>query len=116
MLQQILQEIQSHNEQYLNSVPYNQKIDFSKTKKSWGSDVIPEQYWISGKNKYKTSSGNDVVITNIVMKNSTGNEVTFPVKGYWIEKKGNKIITHNCIWTLDGRLSIRSTEPDLVRV
>jgi len=61
----------------------------------------------------------EVIIDNIVMKNSSGNEVTYPIKGFWLKKVvGKKDKWENAIWTLDGRISTTIIEAplDLVEV
>lgn len=104
-LVELFTKIHEHNKSYLDTVPNNEKIDFSKTKKSWGTDVIPKEFWIDTSKKYETLSGLKVQIYDIVL--GVGKEYTFPVHGAYLKthpKKKDKWI--NTIWTLDGRFTL----------
>jgi hypothetical protein len=83
--------------------------------KGWGTEVVPKELWIDPSKKY-TAGGNPVYDLRIVLHNSNGDEVTFPVKGTirlikFPRKKKNQI------WTLDGRADPTwGTGDDLVEV
>lgn len=49
--------------------------------------------------RYKTVSGKNVIIHEIVLKNSVGDSVTYPVKGNIIENGKQPVY---CIWSLYG--------------
>lgn len=69
--------------------------------KSWGTDIISKDKWID-KNKQYTYNGKRVIIHDIVLYNSCGNEVTYPVKCTVImNEKPRK--TKFKIFSLDGR-------------
>lgn len=69
--------------------------------KSWGTDVIPKEKWID-KNKQYTYNGKKVIIHDIILYNSCGNEVTYPVKvTIVISEKPRKIKLK--LFSLDGR-------------
>ena len=82
--------------------------------KNWGTDVVPKEKWIDPKKQYVTKDGKRIEGLNIVLHNSCGDEVTFPVKGTVIlREKPRK--TKYTIWTLDGRHSVlESSNLDLV--
>jgi len=108
-----LKEISEHNKKIYEETPKNEKIDFSKGKKDWGSDVIPKELWINIEAfnkgdiplKLKTIDGWEVIPGTLELKlfNSSDEEVTFPIKGS-IRKEGKRKAGY-CIWTLDGRNS-----------
>lgn len=117
-LESILRDIHNHNEAIFKN-NMGQPIDFSKTKKSWGSDVIPEEFWIDITKNYKTRDGKKVILDGIVMKNEEDNEVTYPIKGSIITpRKDKKDSVERAIWSLDGREDVLgfSTKGDLVLV
>lgn len=77
--------------------------------KQWGSDVVPKSEWIKQGTQYRTREGHKVIGIHIVLRNSLGNEVTFPVKG--------SIVRKNCepryqIWTLGGNAVLFSEHKD----
>lgn len=84
------------------------------TGKNWGTDVIAPEKWIDPAKQYRTKSGKRVIGLQIVLKNGTGAEVTFPVKGSIVTKeKPLRTLYH--IWTLDGRASVlEDSDLDLV--
>jgi len=103
-LENILEEIKKHNNIVYNNTPKGDKIDFSQTKVNWGTKVIPKEFHIDLNKTYKLRNGWEVQNLTLVLCNSSGNEVTFPIKGTYIEKRvGKKDKTHFDIWTLDGR-------------
>jgi len=102
-----LKSIYAENESYFQSVSYKDKIDFSKTKKTWGSELIPNELKIDITKNYETYSGLEVKIFEIKVYTELGNEYTFPVKGAYLVKKPNKKDQWTyCVWTLDGRMNI----------
>ena len=106
-LRTLLLDIDTYNQEFYNSHSRTEKIDFSQSKKSWGKEVIPKQFWINPSKIYVTECGFKVENLSIVIKNSSENEVTFPVKGTIIvPRKGKSDKRVNCIWTLDGRESV----------
>lgn len=83
--------------------------------KDWGTDIVPKEKWINTDCAYKTRSGQDVIHLDIVLKNSQGHEVTFPVKGSIVlkrNKKGTPTRTRYTIWMLDGRASLFGDHED----
>jgi hypothetical protein len=50
---------------------------------------------------YKTRNGCEVVLHDIVLKNSAGGEVSYPVKGTVVTRK-NPRKTTMMIWSIDG--------------
>jgi hypothetical protein len=77
---------------------------------NWGTAVIDREDWIDPSKKYRTRrKGYRVIGLQIILHASTGQEVTFPVKGTIVvredtpEKEG---LTTYAIWTLDGRSSV----------
>lgn len=85
------------------------------TGKNWGTDVIAPEKWIAPAKQYRTKSGKRVIGLEVVLKNSTGAEVTFPVKGSIVtSEKPFRTLYH--IWTLDGRSSVlKESGLDLVK-
>ena len=63
---------------------------------------------------YTTRAGKRVVIHEVVLRNSVGALVTFPVKGSVIDvERGNpRLKTRYNIWTLDGRARPGHSHPD----
>jgi hypothetical protein len=90
--------------------------DIEAMPKTWGTSVIPKEKWIDPAKTYKTRDGKRVIDIHIVMKNSCGDEVTYPVKGsIVIREKPWK--TEWAIWSLDGRADVvwgNHSERDLV--
>jgi len=63
---------------------------------------------------YKTKSGKRVFGLKIVMQNSCGRDVTFPVKGTIILSEKPRRTSY-AIWTLEGRADVlKETGRDLV--
>ena len=56
---------------------------------------------------YKTQSGNEVILHEIKLQNSCGNDVSYPVKGsiVFITPKERKKMKYN-IWSLDGEYDL----------
>ena len=87
-------------------------------KKTWGIDVIADDKRINVGKEYRTRSGKRVIGLKMVLHNSQGNEVTFPIKGPVIERETPRK-TRYAIWTLDGRDSVGEsvyTDYDLIAV
>jgi len=104
-LVELLRNINVHNESYFDNLPKNEKIDFSKTKKNWGTDIIPKEFWIDKSKHYETLNGLKVQIYDIVL--GTDKEYTFPVKGAYLKNRtGKKDTWINAVWTLDGRMNL----------
>lgn len=81
---------------------------------SWGTTVIDRADWIDPAKEYRTRRGKRVICLEIVLHNSCGNEVTFPVKGTIIDreaKPGTREKLRYMIWTLDGRSSVFEGDP-----
>lgn len=79
----------------------------------WGTTNIPEADRIDPEKTYKTRSGKKVVWLKIVLYNSNGHEVTFPVKGSI--DRGPEVDPRYQIWTLDGHADLfLESEDDLV--
>lgn len=75
------------------------------TGKNWGKDIIPRDQWIDPDKQYYTREGYQVINLHIVMENSVGDEVTYPVKGTVVVRtKPYKTEYH--IWSLDGRRDV----------
>lgn len=72
--------------------------------KGWGTEVIPREKWIDPEKKYRTRSGKKVFGLKIVLHNSVGDEVTYPVKGSI--DNGPRREPRYCIWSLDGRADV----------
>jgi len=74
--------------------------------KKWGSEIIPKENWIDVSGDTEYTCGNKRVIgLQMVLHNSCGNEVTYPVKGeVIIREKPWK--TEYRIWSLDGKSDI----------
>ncbi len=86
--------------------------------KNWGSNVIPRDQWIDPNKTYQTRSGKEVIGLQIVMENSCGKEVTYPVKGS-IAIKEKPLRLEYSTWSLDGRCDVvwgNNQELDLVEV
>ena len=69
---------------------------------SWGTTNVPKEKWIDITKTYKTRNGKEVEGLHIVMHNSCGDEVTYPVKGSVVVKKRPRKTEYH-IWSLDGR-------------
>jgi len=105
----LVADIKKHNDVIFENTPRNQKIDFTKTKKSWGTDVVPKHLFIDLDKEYITLDGRKVELQQLVMTNGI-NEVTFPIKGTITTKKVGKKDKVEChIWTLDGRYDVSRT-------
>ena len=72
--------------------------------------------------QYKTRDGHKVILHDIVLKNSCGKKVTYPVKGtiYLDSKKnwGHQKTSYNC-WSIDGITDVvwgNNKELDLIEV
>jgi hypothetical protein len=75
---------------------------------------VPKEKWIDPTKQYKTRSGKRVISIDILLKNSIGEEVTFPVKGVVVLSEKPYRSSYQ-IWTLDGRASIfKDHKDDLV--
>lgn len=83
---------------------------------NWGTTNIPPEEWIDVDRPYRTRDGKMVINLNRVLHNSTGNEVTFPVKGTVVVRE-KPLRTEFHVWTLDGRADLfRALHPmDLVK-
>ncbi len=104
-----LKEIYDYNESYFKTLKPNEQIIISKTKQTWGTELVPEELRINVNKKYQTLNGQEVVLHQIRLYSDTNpkKEYTFPVKGsYLIKKTGKKDQWINAIWTLDGRISL----------
>ncbi len=84
----------------------------------WGTTNIPKKKWIDVTKTYKTRDGKTVENLQIVLHNSCGNEVTYPIKGtIVIQTKPRK--TEYALWSLDGRADVvwgHHKERDLEKV
>ena len=78
---------------------------------------IKEEPAITLDKKYKTRSGKDVMLSKIVLQNSRGNLVHFPVKGSIItkNKSGRKSYKYQ-VWSLAGHCFDESDPMDLILV
>lgn len=74
-------------------------------KRNWGSDIIPKENWIDPKKTYITRSGLRVIDIHIVMCNSTGREVTYPIKGTVVVRE-RPYKTEYHVWSLDGKSDV----------
>ena len=79
-------------------------LDETKNGINWGTKVIPKKFWIDPTKKY-TCGGNRVENITIVLHNSCGDEVTYPVKGTIILRE-KPLKTTFAIWSLDGRADV----------
>ncbi len=71
----------------------------------WGTTNIPKEDWIDVDKTYKTRDGKRVENLQIVLHNSCGSEVTYPVKGnIVVREKPRK--TEYSIWSLDGKADV----------
>ena len=69
------------------------------------------------KQQYRTRSGKKVVLHEIVLNNSAGRSVTFPVKGTIYTKHKVRTTKKYFIWTLTGHASVSElTDDDLIRI
>jgi len=76
--------------------------------KNWGTQVTEQARRIDVKGDYKTSKGQRVIDLQCILCNSTGSEVTFPIKGSVVIKE-KPLRTEYTIWTLDGRNQVIGT-------
>lgn len=87
---------------------------------SWGTTNTPVEKRIDFAKEYTTRDGKPVFGLDLVLHNSCGGEVTFPVKGSINIGKtpsGRKKKSRFQIWTLDGRADLFNETPDdLVKV
>jgi hypothetical protein len=88
---------------------------------NWGTAVVDRNDWIDPAREYRTRRGHRVIGLRIALHASTGQEVTFPVKGTVIVQEaapGKRELSTYAIWTLDGRSSVvgGSNKEDLVPV
>ena len=72
----------------------------------WGTTNIPKENWIDLDKTYTTREGKKVEGLQIVLHNSCGNEVTYPVKGTIVIKEKPKRKTEYRIWSLDGKADV----------
>jgi hypothetical protein len=86
-------------------IPMEEWLNPMKAKKGWGSDVIPQENWIDPAKTYRTRDGKRVEGLQIVLHNSVGEEVTYPVKGTIIVRE-SPMRKEYAIWTLDGRADL----------
>lgn len=77
---------------------------------NWGTSVIPKEYWIDPNRRYRTVDGRDVVDIEVKIEvkieNGAGlvfREVTYPVHGHIVTKRGSKDVREWHVWALDGR-------------
>lgn len=102
------------------AVPVNMREKYGKLKGlNWGTSVIDRADWIDPAKKYRTRSGYRVTDLQLALRASTGEEVTYPVKGTVIVEEAirdKKALAANYVWTLDGRSSVvkDSDQNDLV--
>jgi len=71
----------------------------------WGTTNISKGNWIDVTKTYKTRGGKTVENLQIVLHNSVGNEVTYPVKGTIVLKEKPRKTTY-AIWSLDGKHNV----------
>lgn len=72
----------------------------------WGTTNIPKEDWIDLDKSYKTRGGKRVEGLQIVLHNSCGHEVTYPVKGTIVLQEKPKRKTEYRIWSLDGKADV----------
>lgn len=72
--------------------------------KSWGVGVIPKSSWIDPAKNY-TCGGHKVRGLSIELHNSTGAEVTYPVRGI-VQLRDRPRKWQSRIWSLDGRADV----------
>jgi hypothetical protein len=116
-LEVILEEIQIHNQAIYDSTPKSMKIDFSKTKVNWGSNVIPKEFHLDLSKTHTLRNGWKIENLTMTLFNSNDKEVTYPIKGTYIEPRvGKSNKRHFDIWTLDGRkdCNVNSGPLDLI--
>jgi hypothetical protein len=83
----------------------------------WGTTNTPDADRIDPSKTYRTRDGSEVINVQIVLFNSCGHEVTFPVKGTILRKKKVRTVPEYHIWTLDGRSNLfNENQNDLVLV
>lgn len=73
---------------------------------SWGTTNTPKENWIDVTKTYKTRDGKTVENLQIVLHNSVGNEVTYPVKGTIVVRTKPRRKTEYALWSLDGRADV----------
>lgn len=73
--------------------------------KNWGKDVVPKDQWIDPEKSYYTRDGHRVEYIQIVMENSVGAEVTYPVKGTVVLRDSPRKTEYH-IWSLEGKRDI----------
>ena len=113
-LKDLLTKIQEHNNELYVNTPKNKPVPFWNMRLNWGTKVIPQKFWLKKGDKVMTRNGKKAFIENITLYNSNDNEVTFPVKGYYLHRReGNKPKKVRCIWTIDGRSDVTKIENDL---
>lgn len=71
---------------------------------SWGTDVIPLEKRIDPRGQY-TCGGHRVIGLHVALRNSVGDEVTYPVKGSVVLRE-KPLRTEYRIWSLDGRADV----------
>jgi hypothetical protein len=88
----------------------------SKLPISWGSTIHKKAAWIDPSKLYKTRNGD--IVSNIILKlkNSIGNEITYPIHAT-ITDKNNPRKKKNHIYTLVGERFLNAeNEDDLILV
>lgn len=78
--------------------------DATSRRKNWGTEVTPKDKHIDPAKKY-TCGGKPVIGLEIVLHNSQGIEVTYPVKGSVVIKEKPLKLEYR-IWSLDGRADV----------
>lgn len=101
-----LEENIKYNNELTKGINYHWELDVSKLKRTWGSDLIPEKFWIKKHGKYKTRQGYEVVIKEIKMFIDNGKEITYPVIGYYIEPTKGGSRKRHWAWSIDGRANV----------
>ena len=100
-LRQLLDDIETHNRQVYDNTPEDEPVDFSKTKQSWGIDVIPEKFWIDISKTHRTRDGKRVINLQKILYNDYGDEVCYPIKGSIVMSEKPRKVVYT-IWTLTG--------------
>ncbi len=80
-------------------------METETNKVNWGTQNIPETLWIKPEQQYRTREGYRVIGLEVKLHNSTGHEVTYPVKGA-ITKERQGSGPRYSIWSLDGRANV----------
>lgn len=76
---------------------------------NWGTQVIDPQDRIDITKPHRTRSGKRVIGLECQLHNSTGDEVTFPIKGTIVVREATTRTPASLrysIWTLDGRSGV----------